>query len=66
LDTKQDKKNFKIGTFITIEERDGLVALLQEYTDVFPWTYTNMHGLDIHIVVHHIPLMEENVSRCVA
>jgi hypothetical protein len=31
--------------------RSGLVALLQNYTDVFAWLYANMYGLDTKIMV---------------
>ncbi|XP_061945039.1 uncharacterized protein LOC133669048 [Populus nigra] len=56
--TEQDKRELKIGTLITTEERCSLTALLQEYTDVFAWSYADMPGLDIDIVVHRVPLIE--------
>jgi hypothetical protein len=34
-----------------------MIALLQEYTDVFVWPY-NMSSLDIDIIVYRIPLVE--------
>jgi hypothetical protein len=39
-----------------------LVSLLQEYMDFFAWTYVDMFGLDINVVVHWIPLMERSKS----
>jgi len=57
---EQDKKELKIETLVTAEEKDGLVSLLQEYMDFFAWTYVDMFGLDINIVVHWIPLMERS------
>jgi hypothetical protein len=33
--TEHDKRELKIGTLITAEERCNLTSLLQEYTDVF-------------------------------
>ncbi|XP_011009973.1 PREDICTED: uncharacterized protein LOC105114938 [Populus euphratica] len=56
--TEQDKRELKIGTLITTEERCSLTSLLQEYIDVFAWSYTDMPGLDIDIVVHRLPLIE--------
>jgi len=56
--TEQDKRELKIGTLITTEERCSLTALLQEYMDVFAWSYADMPGLDIDIVVHRVPLVE--------
>jgi len=56
--TEQDKRELKTGTLITTEERCSLTALLQEYMDVFAWSYADMPGLDIDIVVHRVPLIE--------
>jgi len=58
LGNKQEKKELKIGTLVTTEERNKLVSLLHEYADVFAWTYADMPGLDTDIVVHKIPLIE--------
>ena len=54
----QSKKELKIGTLITLEQRTTMIALLQEYADVFTWYYEDMPGLDTNIVVHKIPLEE--------
>jgi len=59
---EQDKKELKIETLVIAEEKDGLVSLLQEYMDFFAWTYVDMFGLDINVVVHWIPLMERSKS----
>ena len=56
--TEQDKRELKIGTLITAGERCNLTSLLQEYMDVFAWSYADMPGLDIDIVVHRVPLIE--------
>ena len=58
LGNKQEKKELKIGTLVTTEERNRLVSLLHEYADVFAWTYVDMPDLDTDIVVHKIPLIE--------
>ena len=39
--------------------RKELIDLLQDYNDVFAWSYQDMPGLDTDIVVHHFPLKEE-------
>ena len=54
----QIKRELKIGTLITPEERAEVIALLQEYANVFAWSYENMPGLDRNIVVHKISLEE--------
>ncbi|XP_073264252.1 uncharacterized protein [Populus alba] len=52
------KRELKIGTLITHEEKKELIALLRDYVDVFAWSYEDMPGLDMDIVVHRIPLVE--------
>ncbi|KAJ6974614.1 hypothetical protein NC653_030665 [Populus alba x Populus x berolinensis] len=54
----QLKKELKIGTLITSEQRIKMITLLQEYSDVFAWSYEDMPGLDTSIVEHKIPLEE--------
>ena len=39
--------------------RKELIDLLQDYSDVFAWSYQDMTGLDTDIVVHRLPLREE-------
>ena len=36
--------------------REPMIALLKEYSDCFPWDYTEMPGLDRSIVEHRLPL----------
>jgi hypothetical protein len=54
----QLRKELKIGTLISSEQRTEMIALLQEYSDAFAWSYEDMPGLDTAIVVHKIPLEE--------
>jgi hypothetical protein len=48
---KQDNKELKFGMLIIAYVRSGLVALLQNYINVFAWLYANMYGLDTKIMV---------------
>jgi len=52
------KRELKIGTLITPEEKEELIALLRDYIDVCAWSYEDIPGLDTDIVVHRIPLVE--------
>ena len=36
--------------------RAEFIAFLTEYVDVFAWSYDDMVGLDVEIVVHTLPL----------
>ena len=46
------QKPIFINSQLTIQEKEQLVTLLKEYTDVFAWTYNEMLGLDPGLVVH--------------
>ena len=47
----------RIGTTLSVDERDSLLRLLRSYLDVFAWSYEDMPGLDPSIVQHHLPLV---------
>ena len=59
LGTEEEKKEVKIGTTLSPTTRKELIDLLQDYNDVFVWSYQDMPGLDIDIVAHRLPLREE-------
>ena len=39
---------------LTAQEKEQLVALLKKYVDVFTWTYDEMFGLDLGLVVYSL------------
>ena len=39
---------------MTAQKKEQLVALLKKYVDVFAWTYDEMPGLDLGLVVHSL------------
>ncbi|KAK5833726.1 hypothetical protein PVK06_017580 [Gossypium arboreum] len=49
----------KIRTCITMEMKRDLIELLQEFKDVFAWSYQDMPGLNTDIVVHRLLIKEE-------
>ncbi|XP_016752398.1 uncharacterized protein [Gossypium hirsutum] len=55
----EKKKEVKIRTCITEEVRRDLIKLLQEFKDVFTWSYQDMPGLSADIVVYRVPIKEE-------
>ena len=59
LGIKKEKKEVKIGTMLSLTTRKELMDLLQDYNDVFAWSYQDIPGLDTDIVVHRLPLREE-------
>ena len=59
LGIEKEKKEVKIGTTLSLTTRKELIDLLQDYSDVFAWSYQDMPSLDTDIVVHRLPLREE-------
>ena len=44
MGTPKEKKEVKVGTGMTTPIRQGLIILLEEYQDVFAWSYQDMPG----------------------
>ncbi|PNX59733.1 gag/pol polyprotein, partial [Trifolium pratense] len=59
LGSESDVKEVKVGASLQEDVKKDLVSLLQEYVDVFAWSYQDMPGLDTDIVVHKLPLKLE-------
>ena len=59
IGTKEEKREVKIGTTLSLATKKKLIDLLQEYSDVFVWSYQDMIGLNTNIVVHRLSLREE-------
>ena len=62
LGTEEERKEVKIGTTLSPAIRKELMDLLQDYNDVFAWSYQDMSGIDTDIVVHCLALREECAS----
>ena len=62
LGTEEGKKEVKVGTGMTAPIRHSLITLLEEYQDVFAWSYLDMPGLDLDIVQHKLPLNPRSSS----
>ena len=59
LGTEEERREVKIETTLSPTIKERLIDMLREYSDVFAWSYQDMPGLDIDIVVHRMPLREE-------
>ena len=59
LGIEEERKKVKIETMLSPTIRKELIGLLQDYNDVFAWSYQDMPGLDTDIVVHRLSLREE-------
>ncbi|XP_058006727.1 uncharacterized protein LOC131182100 [Hevea brasiliensis] len=60
LGTEDNKKELKV---VDSEEMQDMVQLLQEFMDVFSWSYDDMPSLDPQILTHKIPLIPGTVPE---
>ena len=58
LGTDEDTKEIKIGAGLENSVKERLVQMLRDYIEVFAWSYEDMPGLDIDIMVHRLPTKE--------
>ncbi|KAE8662571.1 No pollen germination related 2 [Hibiscus syriacus] len=59
LGTDEKIKEVKIGTTLTVQIKQELINLLQEFKDIFAWSYQDMPGLSTDIVIHKLPINPE-------
>ncbi|RVW74208.1 Ribonuclease HI [Vitis vinifera] len=55
--TADQPRELRIGSDLSVDERDILIQLLGAYLDVFAWSYEDMPGLDPSIIQHRLPLL---------
>ena len=55
----REKKEVMVGTSMSMKVRGELVTLLRDYQDIFAWSYQDIHGFNIEIVQHKLPLNPE-------
>ena len=53
------KKLVKIGVNFHKDIKVELITLLEEFKEIFAWSYQDMPGLDTEIIVHRIPVKTE-------
>ena len=56
LGTSEEKKKVKVGTCVSANVREELMALLRDYQDIFIWSYQDMPGLNSEIMQHRLSL----------
>ncbi|XP_070019247.1 uncharacterized protein [Nicotiana sylvestris] len=55
LGSYEEIRETKISIFTDRKTRDALIQLLFEFKDVFAWSYDDMPGLSVDLVVHKLP-----------
>ena len=58
IGTPETPKNVKIGAKCSDEEKEKFSKLLGEFQDVFAWSYEDLHGFDLGLIHHAIPIQE--------
>ena len=48
-----------LGKILTQEEQEQFFNLLKRYIQIFAWTYSDMLGLDLNLVVHNLVLEKD-------
>jgi len=49
-------KVFKLGRFLSQEEREEVVAVISRHLDAFAWIATDMPGIDPDFLCHHLTM----------
>ncbi|XP_070029565.1 uncharacterized protein [Nicotiana sylvestris] len=55
IGSHEEGRETKISIHTEQKTRDTLIQLLFEYRDVFAWSYDDMRGLSVDLVVHKLP-----------
>src|SRR4051812_14019308 len=58
LGNDEEKKEVKIRADLEDIVKKRLIQMLQDYVDIFAWSYEDMPGLDTDVVVHRLPIKE--------
>jgi hypothetical protein len=58
LGTKKDPKYVKLSSILSEEQREEYTKSLNEFCDMFAWTYEGLRTYDTRIIEHKIPLKE--------
>src|SRR3954469_21258533 len=58
LGSDEEKKEVIIGADLENSVKQRLIQMLQDYVEIFTWSYEDMSGLDTDIVVHRLPIKE--------
>ncbi|KAG9458862.1 hypothetical protein H6P81_003370 [Aristolochia fimbriata] len=56
LGTEDDPRLTFLSASLSVTEETNYMSLLNEYKDVFSWSYTEMHGLDPTVAIHKLAI----------
>lgn len=58
LGSFEDSRPIYVSALFSLKEENAYIKLLQEYRDVFTWSYKEMSCLDLKIVVYHLAVKQ--------
>jgi hypothetical protein len=58
IGSENNPRVIKIGKGTTLSERESIINLIQEYKDIFAWSYDDLKAYKGDIIQHTIPLKE--------
>ena len=56
IGTMDEPKMVKVSKALSVGERNMYVTLLQEFVDIFAWSYEDLNTYDTSIIQHKVPL----------
>ena len=56
-----DGKSFYLGRNLSQEERVGYMTVLQEFSEIYSWTPSDLTGIPPNLGEHHIDLIDESI-----
>ena len=59
VDDQTHPKLISISESLSLKKKQDLISLIQDYIDVFNWSYEDMPGLDPQVVVHHLNIKQD-------
>ena len=56
VSTEKDPGLIQIGSTLSLEEPERLVTLFKDFKKCYAWSYEDMRGIDLEIVLYRITL----------
>ena len=61
IGTKTHPKIIKISRTLSLEAKQKYVSLMEEYTYVFAWSYSDLKAYETSIIQHTIPIKNDEI-----
>ena len=61
IGTKAHPKIIKLSRTLSPEAKQKYISLMEEYTNVFSWSYSDLNAYDTSIIQHTIPIKKDEI-----